>query len=312
MLFVRSWLRKAKPDVVNTHSSTDSWLVSLASRTIAGAPAIVRTRHISAPVRRGPLAWWLYARVPRHVVTTGEVIRQDLMRRTGVPASRVTSVPTGIDPARFHPGDPEAVRRELGLPGSERCIGIVATLRSWKGHSFLIEAFARLRPAGWRLLIVGDGPQRAQIGSMIQHLGIADAVSMVGQRPDPERWLRACEIVCQPSWANEGVPQTVVQAMMTGCAIVTTGAGAILEAVRDGATALVVPPRDADALASALERLARDADLRARLGSAARQDAIQHWSLASMADRMERIFMQAVETARSPSSAPRDATDQTR
>jgi glycosyltransferase involved in cell wall biosynthesis len=292
---VRAWIDRLRPDVVNTHSSTDSWLCALATRFAPNAPPIVRTRHISAPIGRGPLSWWLYARVPRHVVTTGEVIREELIRRVWVPASKVTSVPTGIDPDRFRPGEPAAMRQELGLPPGDPCIGIVATLRSWKGHSFLLEAFAQLRPQGWRLLIVGDGPQRVNIETMIRDLGLVDCVSMVGQRPDPERWLRACEIVCQPSWANEGVPQTIVQAMMTGVAIVTTTAGAIQEAVSDGKTALVVPPRDPAALAAAITRLMGSAELRTRLGSAARSSAAEHRSLEAMADRMEGLFREVVD-----------------
>jgi glycosyltransferase involved in cell wall biosynthesis len=294
MLATREWLRTIRPDVVNTHSSTDSWLVSIATRCLRGAPAVIRTRHISAPVSRGPLSWWLYAGVPRHVVTTGEVIRQELIRRARVPASRTTSVPTGIDPDRFHPGDSTEARAEVGLPSDRRCIGIVATLRSWKGHSYLLDAYARVRIEGWHLVIVGDGPQRANIEAQIVALGIGGRVTMAGHRQDPERWLRACDIVCQPSWANEGVPQSIVQAMMTGCAIITTDAGAIGEAVRDGDSAVVVPGRDAEALAAALDRVMSDERLRDRLGRRAREVAVAHRSIDAMTDAMERIFQSAV------------------
>lgn len=290
MLALRRWLAAHRVDVVNTHSSTDSWLAALACKTLRNAPPIVRTRHISAPIPKNAASRWLYNGAVRHVVTTGEALRRQLMEHNGVPADRVTSVPTGIDPARFSPGDQAAARTALGLDPAGHYLGIVATLRSWKGHFFLLEAFASLDLPGWTLLIVGEGPMRGQIEKRIADLGLADRVKLVGQQDKPEDWLRALDIFCLPSYANEGVPQAVLQAMFTGLAIVTTPVGAILEAVSDGETALIVPPKDAAALAGAIRRLAADARLGARLGTAAHEAAIDRFSRHAMLDGMEAIF----------------------
>ena len=290
LLAMRRWLAEHQPDIVNTHSSTDSWLAGLACATLAKAPAIVRTRHISAAISVTPSSRWLYGRSARHVVTTGESLRQTLISELCLAPENVTSVPTGIDTNRFAPGDKTAARQSLGLDPSRRYLGIVATLRSWKGHLYLLEAFAKLDLAGWTLLIVGEGPQLDNLKAKIAEMGLHDRALLVGQKTDPEVWMRALDIFCLPSYANEGVPQSVMQAMLTGLPIVTTPVGAILEAVTDGTSALVIAPKNADALAAAITRLVSDPQFAAGLGDAARTRALALFSLDGMLDAMENIF----------------------
>lgn len=289
---LRHHLRTHPVDVVNTHSSADSWLAGLAAATLPQAPALVRTRHISAPVAANPFNRWLYRRA-RAVVTTGESLRRHLLERLDLDPLRVVSVPTGIDVERFAPVARAAAQAALGLDPAHRHLGIVATLRSWKGHLFLLDAFARIDRPELRLLIIGEGPMRGPIEERIAALGIGARVVLAGQRNDPERWLQALDVFCLPSYANEGVPQAILQAMLCALPIVTTPVGAILEAVDDGQTALVVPPRDATALAAAIIRLLDDATLAGRLGTAARQRASEHFSRTVMLDRMEGIFRSA-------------------
>ena len=283
------WLGANSCDVVNTHSSTDSWLAALALRRLGRPAPIVRTRHISAPVPDNAATRWLYTRAASRVVTTGEAIRRQLIEENGFPAARIESVPTGIDAGRFVPGERAAARTALGLPPDKFLIGIVATLRSWKGHRFLIDAMAQL-PERIMLVIVGDGPQRAALEAQIGTLRLGARVRMAGDRDDVLPWLQALDAFALPSYANEGVPQALVQAMLTGLACVTTGAGSIPELALGERTALVVPPQDAQALRAALERLAGDAALRERLGRAARAHCTERYSLERMLDRMEAIF----------------------
>jgi glycosyltransferase involved in cell wall biosynthesis len=295
LLALRRWLRDHSADVVNTHSSTDTWLAALACATLRNPPPLVRTRHISAAVPDNAASRWLYASAVRHVVTTGEALRRQLIERVGVPAERVTSVPTGIDTARFHPGDKQEARRALGLDPQARYIGIVATLRSWKGHLYLLEAFAVLDAPNWQLLVVGTGPMRANIETKIAELGLDGRVHLVGQQDNPEDWLRALDIFCLPSYANEGVPQAVLQAMLTALPIVTTPVGAILEAVQEGKSALVVPPKDAAALSTAIGRLIADPALAEQLGTTACRIAGADFSHERMVDKMTGVFRAAME-----------------
>lgn len=292
---LRAWLRANPAHVVNTHSSTDSWLAAIACASLAKPPALVRTRHISAPVAPTAANRWLYGRAMRHVVTTGEALRQELIERLRLSPERVSSVPTGIDGTRFAPGDRAAQRHALGLDPHKRYLGIVATLRSWKGHLDLVEAFALLDRPEWTLLVVGDGPMRGMIESKVAEMGLAGRVCFVGQQQRPEEWLRALDVFCLPSYANEGVPQALVQAMLTALPVVTTPVGAILEAVSDEKTALVAPPRDPHALAHALRRLIDRPDFAEALGREARNVALARFGKTAMLEQMEAVFATALE-----------------
>jgi glycosyltransferase involved in cell wall biosynthesis len=283
------WFREHRCDVVSTHSSTDSWLAALALLVLGRPMPMVRTRHISAAVPRNPMTRWLYTRAAARVVTTGEALRRRLVEENRFPAHRIVSVPTGMDAGRFRPGDRGAAREKLGLPADRILVGIVATLRSWKGHRYLVEALARL-PAAVHLVIVGDGPQRAALEAQVAHLGLGARVRMTGDQADVLPWLRALDIFALPSYANEGVPQALVQAMLVELPCVTTAVGAIPEIAEHERTALVVPPRDPEALAAAIARLAADAARRRELGEAARKRCVEDCSLDRMLERMEALY----------------------
>jgi glycosyltransferase involved in cell wall biosynthesis len=299
---LRRALAAVRPDVVNTHSSTDTWLVALARLTLPTAPPIVRTRHISAPVSTDFATRWLYTHATRHIVTTGEQLRQTLIRDNGFSAACITSVPTGIDTERFRPADRVQARRTLGLDPDARIIGIVATLRSWKGHLYLIDAFARIAAEDprLRLVIVGDGPMRDPIRQKVAELGLAARSVLAGRQDAVETWLQAMDVFCLPSYANEGVPQALLQAMLTALPVVTTPVGSITEAVTDGVTALIVPPKNVDALAAALRRLLGDAEFARHLGEVACEQAASRFGIETMLDRMERVF-RAVANEGAPS-----------
>ena len=285
LLALRRWLRANECDVVSTHSSTDSWLAALA---VGGKLPIVRTRHISAPVPRNALTRWLYGRATR-IVTAGEALRRDLIERAGVAPERIASVPTGADPDVYRPGDQQAARARLELPPDALLIGIVATLRSWKGHRFLLQAL----PEGAFLVIVGDGPQREALEVQVKEAGLQSRVRFAGNQRDVVPWLQALDIFALPSYANEGVPQALLQAMLAGLPCVTTGVGSIGELATDGVTALVVPPKEVPALRAALRTLMDDAKLRARLGEAARRHCAEALSYERMLDRMEATYREA-------------------
>src|SRR5258706_7590981 len=196
-------LRANPCDVVNTHSSTDSWLAALALRLIDRPAPIVRTRHISAAVPRGPLSRWLYMRAAARVVTTGEALKRQLVDYNGFSESRIESVPTGIDAGRFRPGERKSSRARFGLPLDKILVGIVATLRSWKGHEYLIEAMTRL-PDQIELLIVGDGPQREVLEQCIARYRLQGRGRMQGQQAGVLPGVGALDIFALPPYPHEG------------------------------------------------------------------------------------------------------------
>lgn len=286
-------IREWKPNVIVTHSSSDSWIAALATRLPSSRTAIVRTRHLSTAVAGGALNRWLYGRVPVRVVTTGEAIRAHLIAALGLSPNSVVSVPTGTDISRFQPGDRAAARSRLDLAGDGPVVGIVATLRSWKGHRFLISAMNDPRLATVRLVIVGDGPQGTALRAQASASGAGARIVFAGQQEDVTPWLQAFDVFALPSTGNEGVPQALMQAMATGLPVVTTAVGAIPELVQDGETGLIVAPENVDALAAAIARLLSNRELAARLGTAGRKHVAKSFTATAMLNRMEEILRTA-------------------
>ncbi|HEX3631786.1 MAG TPA: glycosyltransferase [Casimicrobiaceae bacterium] len=293
---LRRFIAERKVDAINAHSSTDAWLAALAARSLSRPPPIVRTRHISAPVPHDALTRWLYTKATAEIVTTGEAIRTQLIRDIGVEPSRVSSIPTGIDPGRFGPADRDEARRSLGLPSGVPLIGIVAALRSWKGHRILVEAMTLLAHRDAQLVIVGGGPQREALRTQIGALGLDNRVRLAGNQNDVAPWLAALDVFALPSYANEGVPQALLQAMLTALPCVTTDAGAIGEAAIPDHTAVVVAKENAVALAAGIDRVLGDPALAQRIAAAGRERVLSRFSLAAMLDRMEAVFQRAVDS----------------
>ncbi|MEC5385515.1 glycosyltransferase family 4 protein [Uliginosibacterium sp. H3] len=295
LLALRGWLKAHAHDVdlINTHSSTDSWLAALAVRMASPRLPIVRTRHISAPVHASAANRWLYATAAAHVVTTGEQLRRELIDNLGVRPDASTSIPTGMDTTRYLPGNKVMARAQLGLDVDAYWIGIVATLRSWKGHTYLLEALTQLPDPRMRLLIVGQGPQREALGQKVRELGLEARVHFAGEQKNVVPWLQALDVFALPSYANEGVSQAVMQAMLVGLPIVTTPVGSMRDIIENRHTGLIIAPKNAGQLADAIESLHADPGAAQLLGERARTFALEHCSLTRMLDRMEAIFLGA-------------------
>lgn len=301
LLALRHWLKSAGHiDVINTHSSTDSWLVALACATLHAPPPVVRTRHISSPIPDNRATRWLYGHSASFVVATGEALRQQISSSIGISPEKIFSVPTGIDSTLFFPGDRQLARRMIGLPDNRFIFGIVATLRFQKGHAELLEALARQDDSSCMLAIIGDGPQKDNVLRMISELGLAQRVVLAGNQKGVSVWYQALDAFVLPTHA-EGMPQSLMQAMLTGLPVITTPVGSIPQYVSDERDCLLIPPKSITSLTEAMRRIRSDENLRHRLGLAARKTALAHFDIENMLDKMEDIFVQASAARNVPS-----------
>jgi glycosyltransferase involved in cell wall biosynthesis len=172
----------------------------------------------------------------------------------------------------------------------------VGRLSPEKGFSILLEALAELRgrDVTARLSLIGDGPDRAELTSDIERLGLGDMVTLTGELP-PEQVaarLRTAQIFCLPSF-SEGLPISIMEAMASGVPVVATNIAGIPELARNEVTALTVPASNAQALAAALERLIVSPELRRSLATAARTEVERLHDREASADRMVELFGQA-------------------
>ena len=168
----------------------------------------------------------------------------------------------------------------------------MAVLRSWKGHLYLLEAFQKVIAEGIRayLLLVGEGPYRVVIEEKVTQLGLEPWVRLAGYRDQVAPWFALMDVVVLASYANEGVPQSLLQALAMAKPVVGTTVGGIPEVVLDAETGLLVPPRDSQALAAALDRLHTDPDLRRKLGGRGREVVVERFSLEQMAAEVEAVY----------------------
>jgi len=297
LLGVRAWLaaNHDRFDVINTHSSTDSWLVALSRASLRGCPPILRTRHISTLVNTNFTTRWLYCSATAHIVVTGEALRRQLHEQNAYPLAHMTSIRTGIDLERFQPLDKTAMRQALGVP-EKTIIGILATLRDWKGHDYLLDAMVslRLRFPDLQLIVVGDGPRRTHLERRTRELGLQDIVRFVGNQDNVEQWLATFDVFALPSYGEEGVPQAIMQAMACGLPVISTPVGAISEAVVADRTGLLIPPRDTAALVAAIARLLEDAELRKNFSQAAVTYARANFGIDHLLDQMEAVFRRVI------------------
>ena len=251
---LRKLINQQKPDVINCHSSTDHWLSALARLTLAHKPAIVRTRHISTPVHRNKPTRWLYNKGAEAVMTTGVSIRELLISDGFVDENSVFSVPTGIDTEVFTSGDKQKQRSLLKLPSDHFIFGICATLRSWKGHSDLIQAFNLLNNPSISLVIVGDGPQLDNLKKLVSETHFPHNIHLVGNQANVLPYLQSMDCFVLPSYANEGVPQALLQAMAVGLPVISCPIGGIPEALQGYAQGTLTPTQNPQALSEVMHK----------------------------------------------------------
>ena len=275
---LRSLLRRERPEVVQLHDPHAVSAGVLARRLSPSTPRLVATRRVDFPLR-GPFSRRKYLACAR-VVAVSEAIAA-VLRRDGMPSDRVRVVHEGVPDRPGEPGGREALR-ELGVPEGAPVVGNVAALTDHKDQSTLLAAAARVAGRvreAW-FVIVGEGELRPRLEARARELGLERCV-FAGFRSDLDRLIPAFTLFCLSSQL-EGLGTSVLDAMAFGVPVVATSAGGIPEAVVDGVTGRLVPPRDPDALAAALVDALENAARREAWGRAGRRRFEERFT----ADRM--------------------------
>ncbi len=277
---------------LHTHGSQDSWVAAIAGRISSLRPVIVRARHKSTPVSDSFRHRLLYRTLPHAVITTGEAIRQQLIDHNHLDPDSVFSIPTGVDMQRFHPGNSdEAIRKGLGIHGEQRVVGTVSFLRPEKGLNVLIEAMSLVKKEFPKIccLIVGAGQEHEKLLEQISQQQLGKTVTIIGFREDIPELLRIMDVFVLPS-LEEGMPQSLLQALATERAVVASSVGSIPEVISDGQTGLLVSPQDPVALAKQVRWLLREPVQGRNMGQAGRQVVLASYSLDSMVEKTESLY----------------------
>jgi glycosyltransferase involved in cell wall biosynthesis len=272
-------MRARRPAIVHTHTSKAGFVGRLAAR-LAGVPAVIHQPHghIFYGYYDGGLTTMyvglerLAARWTDRIITlTERGTEEHLVREIGRRA-QYRSVPSGVPTAALRASTPtrSAARARLGIPPDAFVVVGLGRLVPVKGFDVLVAALPALVTAvpSTRVLLVGDGPERAALEAQAAVLGVRDRLVLVGATPAIGVCLAAGDVLAAPS-RNEGMGRALVEAMALGLPVVGAEVGGIPAVIADGETGHLVPPGDDAALAEALIELGRDAALAVKLGAAA-------------------------------------------
>lgn len=294
-------LRELRPDVVHTCNLAALEVVPLA--WLARVPLRIHAEHgwdAHDPQGENPRYQRLrrlYRPFVSHYVAVSKDIFDYLGRAIGVPARRRSLIANGVDTEGFSPPDvmTEAVDGCPFRPGHHWMAGTVGRLMTVKNQPLLARAFVtllQLHPQAReraRLVLVGEGPLRAETESILDAAGVRPLAWMPGARDDVPAILRMLDCFVLPSDA-EGTSCTLQEAMSVGLPVVATAVGGTPELVDDNATGSLVPKGDAPAMADALWRYFSDAAVARVHGQAARRHALATFSLQAMLPRYEQLF----------------------
>jgi glycosyltransferase involved in cell wall biosynthesis len=306
LLAFAAWCRRRRIAIVQACDFYAN-VFALPGAALARVPVRIGARRdLVLPTRTAAqhrLQRWSY-RCAHRVVANSQAAGAQLVSE-GVPESRVTVIPNGIDLSRFAephkaprasdprtsgPSDP----RTSG-PSAPRTITSVANLRPEKGHDVLLAAAAQVcrEHPNVRFQLAGDGPMRPQLEQQARDLGIGPNVAFLGHREDVPELLAHSDLFVLPS-RTEAFPNGLVEAMAAGLPCIASSVGGILELLQHDTNGLLVPVGDAASMAAAISALLRDPVRADSLGVAARQTIESRYSFDRMIEAFERLYRSAL------------------
>ena len=284
-------LKQLKPDIVHAHDPHGVAMASIAlsMSTLPRLPRLVASRRVDFHMRQSALSRWKYRQVDCFICAS-DAIRQ-IVVSDGIPGNRTVTVHEGIDLGRVAAAPRAELHGELWLPHDAPLVGNVAALVPHKGHRHLVDAAAlvlRKQPDA-RIIIAGEGELRPSLEHQIRQHHLEKHVILTGFRTDILSLHKAFDIFVMSS-VTEGLGTSILDAMACGKPVVGTTAGGIPEVVVDGETGLLVPPRDAGALAEAIIRVLSDRSLRERMGAAGLARVQERFSAEIMVKKTLEVY----------------------
>jgi sugar transferase (PEP-CTERM/EpsH1 system associated) len=290
-------IREVQPDIV--HSRNWGALEAVIAGRWARSCSVVHSEHgVEIDLSREPLRRTWFRRVAfelaDRVMSVSYHLRSCLAEVTGFSAHKIDVIHNGVDTRRFRPdfGARNRCRAAIGLADEDFCIGCVGRLSEIKDYPTMLRAVEILCRScrSWRLLIVGEGPERRLLEEMISaNADLQSRVHLLGNHDRVQEFLSAIDVYVLPS-VREGISNSLLEAMAAGLPIVVTQTGGNPEVVTDGESGLLFPVADVDRLAELLLLLYRKPELRERLGREARQRVEQEFSLDTMVRRYEQMY----------------------
>jgi len=290
-LRLRSRMREAEADLVHLADSRAHKLGLLATLGRSGGAPLVVTRRMDYPLKAGGSTRRRYGTRVAAIVAISDAVAAEITK-AGIAPERIHVIHDGAgsEVAEGREARRPAARAALGFDDEHVIVLAAASLRPRKGQTYLLEAFRSLAPSfpQARLVLAGEGSERASLEEAVQALGLASCVRLPGH-VDIRAALAAADIACVPS-LKEGLSVFSLEAQLCERPVVASRVGGLVESIAHGQTGTLVPPGDASALAKALEPLLADPALRAAMGAAGRARVLERFTAERMARRTVALY----------------------
>ncbi len=281
---------KAKQiNIVNTHSGKDTWVGGLAAK-IAGVK-FIRTRHMSLPIN--PARTNFINELADYVITTGESVKENMIRHNRIKPDRIESIPSGQDDSRFDPAlyPRDAIRAQLNIPDDAVCIGNLANIRSEKRLDIFIQVALNLHQEFPHALFLlagkADDKLADTLKAFIAEHQMENYVRILGETSHPEEFLAALDVFMLTS-ESEGISQSLMQAMLMGKACISTNVGGIPD-LQQGNN-LLLTDCHVDQLTAALRSVLADPQKMHTLQTQARGFVAQEFSQRRMIEKLSAVY----------------------
>ena len=278
-------IKNEKIDIINTHSGKDTWVGGLAGK-IAGIK-FIRTRHLANRINPSRLNF--INEIADFVITTGNKVKEDMLKFNRIKPNKIESIPTGVDEEIFDPSkyDRNVERNKLNINSDQIAIGVLGVLRRVKRHNDFIKAAKILNEKydNLKFFIAGDGPLKEQLIDFAKQENIS--INFLGHIDNVANYLSALDIFVNSS-ESEGVPQAVIQALMMNKAVVATDVGSTKDLYNNNF--LLALPKNPDNLAENIEKLIVDLNLRKELSLKARNSVINEFSIKAMKNKLMSVY----------------------
>lgn len=290
------FIKEKKIDIVQT-AILPADVYGRISAKLAGVPFISSTIH-NIDDYRMERKYFLHRAADRwsmslatHIVTVSKAVEKFISQWPEV-RSKITTICNGIDGQKYNVDiDTEIYKAELGLQNKVPTIGVTARLVKQKGLEFLLEAASYVLKGGRQVqfIVVGDGPLKEELEGLAKKLRIEQNIFFTGFREDIPQILAILYIFVLPSlW--EGLPLSVIEAMFSSKPAIATNVSGTPEAVVDGETGILIPPKDSKLLAEAIIELLDSPEKRKRMGEKGRQRALDLFSIETMVKKYEEFY----------------------
>jgi len=291
-------IKNIKPDIIHTHSSIDSWLAGIIGNVYG--ISVVRSRHISIPITSVAPNSWLYSKIPKKIITSGEVISEIVSSISGVNPLNVKSISAGVDFRKFDfKIDGSKIKSEIGINSNQLLIGKIGVIRGWKGYDYFVDCAPLVLeqfPEA-RFVIVGSGPGYEAIQSRVKNNNLEKFIFVLGHREDIPEILGGIDIQVLASYAGEGTPQVIPQAFAMKTPLVATRVGSIPELLGHGERGILVEPKSSVDLANGILKFLKDRQWAQEVAEKGYTFCIKELNIEKMIDQTISVYRDALENA---------------